>query len=147
MATNKNSLDRVLSDTQAELGRRIAELEGIGQKAKALLQEGERQERLRERREEVLLEGRDEFGNPIHPDIEEALDWLESEGLPNVEDYARGICEVVDDGVARLRTLQKELAGIVQTTTPGSFYEIEKTDNEDEGHRRPAGRTGHSRRR
>jgi hypothetical protein len=122
MATNKHSLDRVLADLGAEIRRQITGLEGIGQRARSLLQEGEdRREKIRERREEVLTDGRDDEGTPIQPDLEEAIDWLESEGIPDVEDYVEGICQTVDEGVARLREIQDGLLAVVATTPSGSF--------------------------
>lgn len=122
MATNKNSLDRILADLDSELEKKIAELEGIGHKAKAMLHEGERHEKMMEKRSEVLENGRDDDGEPINPDIEEALDWLDSNGVVDVEDMVEGIQQVVAEGVASLKDRLGELQGIAQSLPPGSFH-------------------------
>ena len=128
MTTNRNSLDRVLADLDAELERRISELESIGHKAKSMLHKGEKQEKAEEKRMEVLEVGKDDNGDPINPDIGEALDWLESEGVVDMEDFVDGIQQIVDEGVGKLKAKLHELRGIAKDLAPGSFRKAQNQD-------------------
>lgn len=118
---DRNALDRVLRDLNKELDKRIDELEAIGHKAKSMLHEGEKTEKMLERRQEVLENGRDDDGDPINPDIEEALDWLDNQGTVDIEDYVEGVVQVVSEGIAKLKDQREELLDIIRNTPEGSY--------------------------
>lgn len=118
----RDALDRVLADMDREIGERIAELQGLGAAAMSMLHDSAARKKLSARRSAVLDDGRGDDGDPINPDIEEALDWLDNEAVPEVQDYVDGIRQVVDEGIAALREKQKELHDIIRATPPDAFY-------------------------
>jgi len=118
----RNALDRVLADMDREFEAKIAELEEMGAAAMSMLHESIQRKRLQERRLAVLEAGRDDNGDPINPDIEEALDWLDNEGVPDIEDYIDGIRQIADEGVRALRERHKKLRDIIDATPSDAFY-------------------------
>jgi hypothetical protein len=118
----RNALDRLLADMDRDFEDKIAELQGLGDAAALMLNESAQRQKIKERREAVLEAARDEDGDPINPDIEEAIDWLDNEPVSDAQDYVDGIRQIVDEGVAALQEKQKELRDIIKATPAEAFY-------------------------
>jgi chaperonin cofactor prefoldin len=132
-----DALDTLMAAMAAEYERQKKYLDGVADRLqKEIESTAERVARLKERIQRVMEDGRDDDGEAINPDIEEALDHLENEGMSDLEDL-EGAVEAVGTSQGDVDRRLSELNDIIAATPTEAFFlvpveeDAEDEDNED----------------
>ena len=124
-------LHQFLAQIRNELSSKLTTLENFRTQLRQLWNE-KTQDALEKQKEELLEIGRDENGEPINPDIQEALDWM-NEGLPDLQEQVEAIGEQIDEATSYLEEKIYDLKELLKTTPKDGFVYKQEEGEVDEG--------------
>jgi hypothetical protein len=127
---NKETLNRLLASGEKYMSQQLVALQKMRSKVEKIFDE-DKHETLVKKKDVVCETGRDEDGDVINPDTEEALDWLDNEGVPNIEELMTSITDSIDEPINYLEEKLGELREI-QQITPKNAFKNQKEEDEDE---------------
>lgn len=132
---DEGALDKLLRDIHGEVSGQLNSLQDLKVRvAKLVGQPAEsRASRLRARADNLLEHGYDDgSGEAINPDIEEGLSWLDNEGVPNLEDEANDLANLLDEQIESRQRRLGELEQVIANLPPNSFFNNREESEEEE---------------
>lgn len=137
----RDALDTLMAAMVAEYERQNKLLETTAERLQKDIEIAkERTERLQERIQKVIEDGKDDDGEHINPDISEALDYLENEGIADLDELV-GAVETVESAQGDVGRRLEELRDIVDATPKDSFFYVppDEEDDDDDDDDQPVG--------
>jgi len=132
-ARSPTALDKMLQGIAKEYETQIDALTAVRGKVEKIIADGiARTERLQERLASLLEAARDDEGDVINPDIEEAIDYLENDGIRSLED-ATGITDSIDEEVSGIQGRLDDLTSIIEATPAEGFFDNRPDEDEEDG--------------
>lgn len=119
----KDALDRILQAVAKEYETQIEALSAVRDRVEKIVEDANaRVAKLSERVHALILDARDDNGDVINTDIEEAIDFLESEGVEGMEEVTGVLDYLVEDIKAREAKMEA-LKKIAAVTPTDAFYQ------------------------
>ncbi len=132
----KDALDKLLAVLDEEYSKQILQLEELAEmvgeinNAKAV----KRREQIADFREQLLGNATDDEGDVINQDIAEAIDFLENQSGPDLEDLVEAFKERIEEDLETIKEEYKLLKEVRKNTPVEAFFLAEPDDeDEDEG--------------
>lgn len=129
----RDALDKLLQAMKKEMSGQLLSLQElkakIGKMHNPMVES--RLDKLRARKEELTSIGNNDNGEPINPDIEEGMSWLDNEGVPDLEQEVSDLCGILNEQIENRESKLSELRSLLRNMPPNSFFY--NLEDEEEG--------------
>jgi len=130
-----DSLDKLLAALDEEYTKQILQLKELAKMVAEVHNSkvARRLEQLQAFREQLLGQAvDDDTGEVINPDIEEAVDFLENESIPDPEEAAESVKERLQEAIDSLQERYESLKAIRKDLPPNAFLLVEDDEDDEE---------------
>jgi len=130
-----DSLDKLLAALDEEYTKQILQLKELAKMVAEVHNSkvARRLEQLQAFREQLLGQAvDDDTGEVINPDIEEAVDFLENESIPDPEEAAESVKERLQEALDSLQERYESLKAIRKDLPPNAFLLVEDDEDDEE---------------
>jgi len=130
-----DSLDKLLAALDEEYTKQILQLKELAKMVAEVHNSkvARRLEQLQAFREQLLGQAvDDDTGEVINPDIEEAVDFLENESIPDPEEAAESVKERLQEALDSLQERYESLKAIRKDLPPNEFLLVEDDEDDEE---------------